>query len=27
VEAVTEAPAPTKKLDDVTSAFDDLFNN
>jgi len=27
VEAVTEAPAPAKKLDDVTSAFDDLFNN
>ena len=26
-EAVAEAPAPTKKLDDVTSAFDDLFNN
>jgi len=27
VEAVVEAPAPAKKLDDVTSAFDDLFNN
>jgi hypothetical protein len=27
VEAVAETPAPTKKLDDVTSAFDDLFNN
>jgi len=27
VEAVTEAPTPAKKLDDVTSAFDDLFNN
>ena len=26
-EAVAEAPTPTKKLDDVTSAFDDLFNN
>jgi hypothetical protein len=26
-EMVTEAPAPAKKLDDVTSAFDDLFNN
>jgi hypothetical protein len=27
VEAVAETPAPAKKLDDVTSAFDDLFNN
>ena len=27
VEAVAEASAPAKKLDDVTSAFDDLFNN
>ena len=27
VEAVVEAPTPAKKLDDVTSAFDDLFNN
>jgi hypothetical protein len=27
VEAVEAAPAPAKKLDDVTSAFDDLFNN
>lgn len=26
-EVVAEAPAPAKKLDDVTSAFDDLFNN
>ena len=27
VEAVVETPTPAKKLDDVTSAFDDLFNN
>jgi hypothetical protein len=27
VEVVAEAPTPAKKLDDVTSAFDDLFNN
>jgi hypothetical protein len=26
-EVVAEAPTPAKKLDDVTSAFDDLFNN
>jgi hypothetical protein len=26
-EVVAETPTPAKKLDDVTSAFDDLFNN